>query len=666
MGILYGPSNEDTLSENNNTIINIKDDFTKKDEISLLNKLKIQKQNNFILKKVRTKNVINNNSILQDFSFYNDSIIMYEMKKKFIKEKEDSLKNEIKNEIKGELIIPLSNTIQKKDLEIKEIKAEFENKIKLLNNESEKLKINNNQLAKLLKENECKTENLKKESNEKFEQLNKKIKELIAQMQLSQKKLEEKKKRNYNIIKESINKYKTILELKKNNQSANIDELLCNINEKLTSFKNKKNVNQDHKKDDNGKNKDKEIDEIEDELNKLYNEIPNNEKNKNNEYSFNNDNKIKQYNKLKDDLKICILNKRKIYQNEVVNLFSKKGYGKVGLKNESNNCYIISMLQILKNIPQFTLNFIKLEKKDTFLDSLKELLINICKANKRFFSPNRFKDILGVENNKFYGNKQYDSTIFYISLLNIIHKKLNIAKREDFIKYDKLAFENENLSKKFDGWKQSFLSKNKSFIIKMFYIFYVNRMKCTSCNKITHTFQSSNFFDFPIVSKSKNVESLIECFENFQELSELKNDENFDCKSCGKLSLNLQFIILELPPILMINLKRVGEKQSYYNDIEIPFELEMGKIIKNSNINTIYELRGFIKHNGTERAGHNYAFCKNMFDEKWYEYNDKNCNPIDGTPTLDKIFFLCYIKIGNNIDYIGYLKEITNYLNDLK
>lgn len=639
-----GPLKEDTLSENKNTIIHIKDDFAKNNEIKFLNQLKIQKQENFILKQLRIKNDMKNNRMLQDYSFYNDSIIMYEMKKKFIKEKEGLLKNEIKNEIKSELIIPLSNTIQKKDLEI------------------EKLKNYNNQLTEQLKENKCKTEILKKETNEKFEQLNKKIIELINQIQLSKKKSEEKKKQNYNIIKEAINKFKIALEIKRKNQSNNINELLSNINEKFKSnFKIKKNVVQVQKKDDNEENKDKEIYKIEDELNKLYNEIQDNEKNNNNEYSFNN--KIQQYNKLKEDLKIRILNQRKIYQKDVVNLFSKKGYGISGLKNESNNCYIISMLQILKNIPQFTLNIIKLEKDDTFLDSLKELLINICKANKRFFSPDRFKDILGKEDKKFYGNQQYDSTIFYISLINIIHRKLNSAKREDYIKYDKLALENENFSKKFDGWKRSFLSRNKSLIIKLFYIFHVNRMRCTSCNKVTYAFQSSNFFDFPIVSKSKNVESLEECFENFQELSEF--DENFDCKSCGKLSLNLQVIILELPPILMINLKRVGEKQAYYNDIEIPFELEMGKIIKNSNINTIYELRGFIKHNGTERSGHNYAFCKNMFDEKWYEYNDKKCNPIDGTPTLDKIFFLCYIKIGNNIDYIGYLKEISNYLNEI-
>ena len=105
-------------------------------------------------------------------------------------------------------------------------------------------------------------------------------------------------------------------------------------------------------------------------------------------------------------------------------------------------------------------------------------------------------------------------------------------------------------------------------------------MKCTSCKKETLIFQSANFFDFPIVSKEKEVESLKECFDNFQELNDAINKENFNCINCGKFTLILQFVILKLPPILMINLKRVGENKSYYHDIEIPFGLEMDKILK--------------------------------------------------------------------------------------
>jgi ubiquitin C-terminal hydrolase len=62
----------------------------------------------------------------------------------------------------------------------------------------------------------------------------------------------------------------------------------------------------------------------------------------------------------------------------------------------------------------------------------------------------------------------------------------------------------------------------------------------------------------------------------------------------------------------------------------------MIKYVKNYSI---YELRGFIKHNGNEKSGHNYAFCKNMFDDKWNEYNDRNFSLIINEPKIYKIFF---------------------------
>ena len=83
----------------------------------------------------------------------------------------------------------------------------------------------------------------------------------------------------------------------------------------------------------------------------------------------------------------------------------------------------------------------------------------------------------------------------------------------------------------------------------------------------------------------------------------------------------------------------------------------MSKLIRKIKNNSIYELRGFIKHSGNENSGHNYSFCKYMFDDKWYEYNDSSCFAVEGEHELDKIFFLCYIKVGNDIENIEYLKK---------
>lgn len=357
------------------------------------------------------------------------------------------------------------------------------------------------------------------------------------------------------------------------------------------------------------------------------------------------------------------LHKQKKQHELKLKLFSGEKYGRVGLKNIGNTCYINSVLQILKNIPKFTYNFSKLNNtSDKFLNSLNNLLINICKATNYPFTPNEFKECLGLENKKFSGNAQFDSTIFYISLLNIIDKKLYQAKKDNYQKIDMKKYEKISLQERFEIWKNNYLSKHQSFIYEFFYIYYVSEFGCNHCsNKTQQIFQAMNFLDFPIMNEKGPIKNLKECFENFQMKKNLDDDK---CYKCNNVKLYQQFILLELPPVLIINLKRVGEKNVYNNDIEIPLQLNMKEIIKNFKNNSIYELRGYIKHLGDEKSGHNYAICKNMFDDKWYEYNDSICNPCE--PNLQRIFFLCYIKIGSDVENIEYLKKIVDLLNKKK
>ena len=619
--------------------------------------LSIQKADNFyLMEKKPHKNIKS-----EDYSFYGENAIEFQMKQKFIKDKENLFKEEIKNEIKKEYILHLAEITEKNKEEIINIKKLFKNELIGLKNEyNEKLNEQQNKNNLLVK-------NMKKGFSETIEKINLKVKEISTKLGTFKEKWQKKNNLNTQIISEAFIKCRSYFQERRKQNDTNIKELLNIIDEKFKNNNKDKeakisNDEESEKNIDNSENKYEDLEKIEIKLNSLYNEIHNNKKTSNRDEKV--EQKIKEYSELKKDLKSCILKQNKKYKNDVSNLLSKKGYGKVGIQNNGNNCYIISLIQILKNIPKFTSYVIRFNKKnDSFLNSMKELFINICSSYNSSYPLNKFKNLLGNENNKFNGNEQYDSTIFYISLLNLIHKKVNSAKKDEYIKYDRENLKNKDLQEKFYQWKKFFISRNKSFIINLFYIFYVNQMKCTSCNNISDTFQSTNFFDFPIVSETKKVKSLQECFENFQKINDVSNKENFNCSNCDRLNLSIQFIILELPPVLMINLKRVGEKQSYYNDIEIPFILDMGTIIKNANINSIYELRGFIKHNGTEKGGHNYAFCKNMFDENWYEYNDSKCYLIKEKPSLDKIFFLCYIKIGSEINSIDCLKEITEYLN---
>ena len=615
---------------------------------------------------IKYENNEKNNHYFNSFPMYSGDYVLERMKNEWIEKEKKKFKNQIKSEIKGNIVLP----------EVKNLKSEIDkiNELISTNNEQINLQIKNetNTIKKYI---EIEKEKSNNETKSKIENLTKKNENIIESMKKEFKNQFENLKNIFdskvtNLINQ-INNNKVIFEQYKNETQIEIKNLKEQIQtEKAEKEALKRQISLQIKNSENTLNS--QIKTNKEENNKKFGEIYNKIningetlKNLKNEITVIN-NTLRQktqkiinqsFGKFGDTLKkLYQINKHKRQQELKHKLFLDKNYAKVGLNNIGNNCYINSVLQILKNIPKFTYNFFKLNNiKDSFLLSLKDLLINLCKSNISSFPPNEFKKYLGIENKKFAGSNQYDSTIFYVSLLNIIAKKLLNVPSEKMIKNsDTDNNKDKNDKNKFDIYKEHYFLKHRSFIHEFFYIFFSNKYYCESCHNSNEIFQSTNYLDFPVVTEKGPVKNLEECFENFQVVREI----NSECSECQCEKINQNFIIYELPPVLIINLKRVGESSAYFNDIEIPFQLDMSKIIQTIKINSVYELRGFIKHEGDEKFGHNYSYCKNMFDDKWYEYSDAICTPIDGEPKLNKIFFLCYIKIGNDIDNIEYLKQI--------
>ena len=704
--------NSDCLNENDNLITN--EDALKTSQNSTIFETKVEKKNNIYIKYLKEissdvkslkkkENIERNNQFFSTFPINSGDFILERMKSEWIEKEKKKFKNQIKSEIKGNLISPeiknLKNEIEKineinsnNNIKIElEFKKEIDNLKKYFEVEKEKAQNENNKkIENLTKQNENSINSLKNEYDNKIDDLKKifdsEIYNLINQININKTNFEKYKNEAQSEIlnlKEQIQKEKTEKEV----LIKQIDKKFKN-NENEFNNKLKANKEENNIKFEKVQNKVKEIEILKNQIENLSKEQmdlkdQNEEKNKE---LINLDKKInikeekiknldRQTKNINDTLKqktkklinesfidfsdnlkkLYQINKHKKQQEVKNKLFLGKNYAKVGLNNIGNNCYINSVLQILKNIPKFTYNFYKLQdNNDTFLCSLKDLLINLCKSNMSSFPPNEFKKNLGLENKKFAGNNQYDSTIFYVSLLNIIAKKLNKPININIRNIEMNKCKNKSIKEQFAMYKTHYLLKHPSFIYEFFYLFYSNKTFCKSCDYSKELFQAANYLDFPIVSDNGPVRTLEECFKNFQENKEIDSE----CSQCNSKKLNQNFTIYELPPVLMINLKRVGENSAYFNEVEIPFQLDINKIIDKIKMNSIYELRGFIKHDGNENSGHNYSYCKNMFDDKWYKYSDSICTPIDGEPKLDKIFFLCYIKIGNDINNVEYLKEI--------
>ena len=559
--------------KNNNSILNlVSEKYSNIDSLKLeINKLKNELEN--IKKK-------NNNNFLNGFPIYNDNILD-EMKHTYIQKKNQKFKSQIINEIKNKFISSITDALKKKDEEILDIKFKnngLKTEIDNLNNQI--LTINNQLKLQISKETESLKNHIEIEKGSLKELIKSTIENLLNQINIKIENVKkqinserENIKKSYDSKMIDINKQIEIdnLEIKnfKNKNKIEIENLQKKIKNEIENLNNKINSEIENKekkynsifenlkklyKENNieieklSKKHEIEIEKLKSEIENLkkQNEIKNNElKNLNGKISENK----KLIENAKEQIEIMkknsrkqmvdflnefndtfnqkyILNKNKKQHNLKLKLFSEKKYGIVGLDNVGNTCYMNSVLQILKNIPIFTYKISELINPEKFLLSFKELLINICKANINSFSPNEFKKNLGKENKIFAGSNQYDSTIFYVSLLNIINKNLNKDK-DKYTKYKKLdmsKYDDKNFQEKFEIWKDNYLLKNQTFIFKIFYIFFVNEIECISCKYKTQTFQTLNFFDFPIVSEKKNVKNLEECFENYQMISSLKDE----------------------------------------------------------------------------------------------------------------------------------------------
>ena len=319
-------------------------------------------------------------------------------------------------------------------------------------------------------------------------------------------------------------------------------------------------------------------------------------------------------------------------------------FGKIGIKNELLNCYMSSILQIMKNIKPFSMKLLNIKTNDNIIESLQNILNDLLYSKKQHISIYEFKRQFGNVYKRFNGREDNDSTYFLIYLIQHIHKYLNKRDNQNISRIEEYSYLELNANDKIEVEK--FLnkneSKNNSFIYDLFYGYKMDKIFCTGCNYNQITCQSFNILDIPIMNENKRLKSLEECLNCFLITKDQKGRNGFDCSKCKKKLLSFVTGVLKLPKILIINLKRVGETVIYNHEIVIPFTLKTKDVEKLNKFEKDYELIGFVKHFGTDRSGHNIAYSKNLIDNKWYLYNDEIVREVSEYPPTDKSFLLFY------------------------
>ena len=323
------------------------------------------------------------------------------------------------------------------------------------------------------------------------------------------------------------------------------------------------------------------------------------------------------------------------------------GYGKVGLRNIGCTCFMNSVLQCVKNLYQITHYFLAEESSKKELTLIyKDLLLNLCQKNIQSISPKKIKTAIGKKDSDFLEYTPNNSKDFLMLLFDCLGN-------ENPIKYEEGRFlpkmeDKEKFEKAIRKIQFSKISFICNFALK-------KTIKCHKCNRNSENFQFYNILDLPIITENgQPIKSLIDAIKNF----EIEKYNKCKCNSY----LKSKTIIYTLPEIFIIHLQRSNFTEHSQHYVSFPKELSFDNIL--SEFNTKYkkynyELVGVINHHGTQYGGHNFSYCKNFFDDSWYEYNDEEVKPIKESYICTKYGFLLFYQLINLEEKNELIKDIV-------
>lgn len=213
-----------------------------------------------------------------------------------------------------------------------------------------------------------------------------------------------------------------------------------------------------------------------------------------------------------------------------------------------------------------------------------------------------------------------------------------------------LYFKEKHL--KFDSDSPSsaaiYLSENNEITVKIL-------QEAILKNKKLNNLGTSNTEKYP----EDKVLCLRDCFESLTKPEKLDEENKWYCEKCKEHKrANFQLSIKELPPILMVHLKRfkkaaLGTTLKIMDTIDFPFDdLNLAEFTSDSTLPINmqnYSLFGVVNHSGSANFGHYTALVKNRTNpSQWVVCDDEYSTEVknDDFPVRAKAYILFYKRTG--------------------
>ena len=197
-------------------------------------------------------------------------------------------------------------------------------------------------------------------------------------------------------------------------------------------------------------------------------------------------------------------------------------------------------------------------------------------------------------------------------------------------------------------WKQNFAEEYKEGIKPK------NLEKSEKLEDILKVQREDEFLKKNNISKSeidsknskKKKLNLDELLTNFNQIEKLSKDNEWYCPKCKKMQLaDKKMEIYSISEVVIIHLKRFRNNRKIENLVEFPIEgLDLTKYLPKTKDKYIYDLFAVANHTGGLHGGHYYAYCKNVKDGEWYEFNDSHVSKIEKKKVCSETAYVLFYK----------------------
>ncbi|EUB63006.1 Ubiquitin hydrolase [Echinococcus granulosus] len=320
-----------------------------------------------------------------------------------------------------------------------------------------------------------------------------------------------------------------------------------------------------------------------------------------------------------------------------------------GLKNMGNTCYMNSTLQCLLHTPQLWRFFIKSQPfQGLLVQSFSDFVCEMSNHSLlEAYPPKVLKKSFDRLHPMFADGQQQDSHEFLMILLDSLHEEVNRSKKREL---GKKHAEAEHASEEYLAdlsWSRN-RARDDSVILDWFNGQLLSTVRCLTCNRCSHAFDEFMYLSLSI--QGSDSTDLMRCIEEFFKSEELSGENLWLCPQC-KIPCEAvkTFGMWRLPEYLIIHLKRFRsyttcEKIDSY--VQFPLtDLNLSAFIKSRTVSVCtYDLYGVINHHGSVQSGHYTAFCFDLADNKWWNFNDSRVTELSEAEIPTRAAYVLFYK----------------------